>query len=87
MKILDAIFNPGLILAPSHAIHSGSRLSLQREETLPKQPGREMVKQSGELLSLPCLLACLRRSAHTKAEPLTDWWSRSADLLLGRYNR
>jgi hypothetical protein len=50
MKILDAIFNPGFILLPGHAIHSWSSLTLQRVETVPKQPGRKMVKQSGELL-------------------------------------
>jgi hypothetical protein len=35
VKILDAIFHPGFILPPSHAIHSGSGLTLQRVETFP----------------------------------------------------
>src|SRR5450631_407918 len=86
MKILDAIFNPGFILLPSHAIHSGSSLTLQRVEAVPKQPGRKMVKQSGELLSLPCS----RCSAHTRQSlghtfpALCRWCAGLMSVLLGQ---
>jgi hypothetical protein len=35
----------------------------------------------------PAIQRALVTAFPNKAEPLTAWWSRSADLLLGRYNR
>src|SRR5205085_10422936 len=49
VKILEAIFLPGLVLLPRQTIYSWGSLPLQRVETVPKQTGRDMVKQSSEL--------------------------------------
>src|SRR4051794_14525139 len=48
VKSAEAISQPGFVLLPCHAVHSGRSLSLQREETVPKQIERHMVEQSGE---------------------------------------
>jgi hypothetical protein len=53
MKIIEAIFLPGLVLLPRHTIYSWSSLALQCVETVPKRIGRDIVKQSSELFSLP----------------------------------
>ena len=53
VQIDQPIFQPRLILAPCHAIHSGSRILLQCVKTLPKQTYRHMMQQSSELLLLP----------------------------------
>src|SRR5215467_8931450 len=44
MKITKATFQPGFVLLPCHAIHSGRSLPLQREETVSKQIECHMVE-------------------------------------------
>src|SRR5437879_4950621 len=86
MKILNAIFHPGFILLPRHAIHSGRSFPFQRVEAVLKQLGRKMVKQSGELLPLPRL----RCSAHTRQSlghtfpALCRWCVGWMSVLLGQ---
>src|SRR5205814_287701 len=60
VQIGNPTLQPCLIFAPRHAIHSRSRVLLQRVETLPQQIERYVMQQSRE----PLLFPLPRRSAH-----------------------
>src|SRR5438552_5546109 len=60
VQIGEPTFQPRLILAPRYAVHSWSRVLLQRVETLPQQIDSNGMQQSRE----PLLSPFPRRSAH-----------------------
>jgi hypothetical protein len=65
MKITKATFQPGFVLLPCHAIHSGRSLPLQRVKAVSKQMQRHMVEQRGEPFLLP-FRCCLSHTAQPR---------------------
>ncbi len=61
MQIFQSILQPGLILFPCHAVHSGRRLTFESVIAVPQQVDRHMVEQCGELF----LFVLPRSLAHT----------------------
>jgi hypothetical protein len=61
VKVVESIFQPGLILLPCDAIHSGRGFTFQTVIAVPQQIDIHMMKQCGE----PFLLVLPRSFAHT----------------------
>jgi hypothetical protein len=65
VQIFESIFQPGFILSPGHAVHSGRGSTFQAVEAFPQQVDVHMVEQGRE----PFLFVLPRSFAHT-IEPL-----------------
>ena len=68
VQIFQSIFQPGLILFPCHAVHSGRSLTFQTVIAVPQPIDTHMVKQCRE----PFLFVLPRSLAHTTVVHLLD---------------
>src|SRR6202171_1755960 len=84
VQIDEPILQPGFILLPPHAVHSGRSSALKRREAVPEQIEAQMVEQSGEpfLLPFPCCFSHTVQSLGHALPALCRVHVRRNDVLL-----